>query len=108
MSVDGVTKVFGDGVGVKLLCLFLVFLSAYEKFKNIQNSNYKEHVEKQILEIRESNLSMAESNLKLSEKITNYLSPETLIIQIKNLLVVYKDLDKDQFFIEIQNIIYKE
>lgn len=106
--VDSVYKIFGDNSGVKALCILMTFISLYEKWKSIQNSNYKSEIEQQMLQVRESNLAMQESNLNLRQTITKYLSPETIVIEIKKLILVYEDLSKDNFFLEVKKLFYKE
>lgn len=106
--IEPVYKIFGDSPGVKMLCILVTFISLYEKWKSIQNSNYKDEIEKQMLTIRESNIAMQESNLNLRQRIDRYLSPEIVTLEIKKLISVYENLSKDGFFLEVKGLFYKE
>ena len=86
----------------------MAFVSLYEKCKSIQNSNYKDEIEKQMLQIRESNLAMQQSNLNLRQKLDRYLSPEIVTLKIKELIIAYENLSKDGFSLEVKRLFYKE
>ena len=106
--IDSVYKIFGDNSGVKILCILTTFISLYEKWKSIQNSNYKDDIEKQMLRVRESNLAMQQSNLNLRQRIDRYLSPEIITVEIKKLISIYENLSKDGFFVEVKRLFYRE
>lgn len=84
------------------------FISLYEKWKSIQNSNYKDDIEKQMLRVRESNLAMQQSNLNLRQRLDRYVSPEIITVEVKKLIVVYENLSKEAFFREVKRLFYKE
>ena len=106
--IDSVHKIFGDNAAVKILCIMTTFISLYEKWKSIQNSNYKDDIEKQMLRVRESNLAMQQSNLNLRQRLDRYVSPEIITVEVKKLIVVYENLSKEAFFREVKRLFYKE
>lgn len=105
--IDSVYKIFGDNAGVKVLCILVTFVSLYEKWKSIQNSNYKDEIEKQMLRVRESNLALQQSNLNLRQRIDRYISPEIITVEITRLIAVYENLNKDGFFLEVKRLFYR-